>query len=62
MEKENLHEAFTGQTGAFKDAWEYWTDAWQRSVLFMDAMRKRGNAYVDHLKDGSRPFSRSGTR
>ncbi len=55
MEKSNHPEAFTGQTGAFKDAWEYWTDAWQRSVLFLDAMRKRGNAYVDHLKEGQPP-------
>ncbi|NPU84212.1 MAG: DUF3141 domain-containing protein [Syntrophaceae bacterium] len=55
MEKEKHPEAFTGRTDAHKDAWEYWTDAWQRSVLFLDVMRKRGNAYVDHLKDGQPP-------
>lgn len=55
MEKESSLHALSGRTGAFKDAWEYWTDMWQRSVLFLDAMRKRGNSYVDHLKDGQPP-------
>ncbi len=24
---------------------EYWFDAWQRSILFLDILRERGNAY-----------------
>jgi pimeloyl-ACP methyl ester carboxylesterase len=31
------------------DLADYWVDAAQRSVLFMDILRKRGNNYLDHL-------------
>jgi pimeloyl-ACP methyl ester carboxylesterase len=34
---------------------EYWLDAAQRSVLFMDILRKRGNNYLDHLRRGQPP-------
>jgi hypothetical protein len=27
---------------------EYWLDAWQRSILFLDVMRERGNIYLEH--------------
>jgi pimeloyl-ACP methyl ester carboxylesterase len=27
---------------------EYWVDAWQRSVLFLDILRERGNTYLEH--------------
>jgi pimeloyl-ACP methyl ester carboxylesterase len=37
------------------DAYEYWYDASQRTTLFMDIMRKRGNMYLDHLKQGQPP-------
>ena len=30
-------------------AWDYGIDAWQRSVLFWDTMRQRGNAYREHM-------------
>ena len=26
---------------------EYWLDAWQRSVLFLDVLRERGNIYQE---------------
>jgi len=29
----------------FGPAYEYWLDAWQRSVLFLDVLRQRGNIY-----------------
>src|SRR5262245_47043105 len=32
----------------FSDAHSYWIDAWQRGVLFLDAMRERGKRYEDH--------------
>ena len=32
------------------DYTEYWTDAVQRTVLFTDILRKRGNTYLDHLE------------
>ncbi len=28
--------------------WDYATDFWQRSVLFTDVMRRRGNQYLEH--------------
>jgi pimeloyl-ACP methyl ester carboxylesterase len=34
---------------------EYWTDAWQRSVLFWDALRERGNEYIEHEQSGKPP-------
>lgn len=34
---------------------EYTTDAMQRSILYADAMRRRGNTYIEHLKNGQPP-------
>ena len=38
-------EPFTGP------AQEYWTDAWQRSVLFLDVLRQRGNTFRERQKE-----------
>src|ERR1043166_2955932 len=40
-----------GAFGLFGPAMEYFTDAAQRSLMFWDVMRQRGNAYVAHLND-----------
>jgi len=40
---------------AFKDLYDYWVDSAQRSILFWDTMRRRGNNYVDHLVAGQPP-------
>jgi len=37
------------------DAYEYLNDAAQRSILFTDILRKRGNIYLDHLEKGHPP-------
>src|SRR5262245_11723914 len=37
--------------GIFAPAMEYMVDAMQRSVLFLDVMRQRGNQYRDHLAE-----------
>jgi hypothetical protein len=37
------------------DAAEYAGDFFQRSVLFTDIMRRRGNQYLDHLRHGQPP-------
>ena len=29
-------------------AYEYWVDAWQRSILLLDVLRQRGNNSVEH--------------
>ncbi len=39
----------------FKNAAEYWADTIQRSVLLMNVMRKRGNAYLEHIHQGQPP-------
>lgn len=36
-------------------ACEYWIDAWQRSVLFCDVLRVRGNNNDEHEKSGNPP-------
>ncbi|MDJ0783116.1 MAG: DUF3141 domain-containing protein [Desulfosarcinaceae bacterium] len=37
------------------DAIDYWIDRSQRHILFWDVLRRRGNAYADHLKAGQPP-------
>ena len=35
---------------------DYAVDAIERSVLFLDTMRRRGNTYVEHLNAGEPPL------
>jgi Protein of unknown function (DUF3141) len=37
--------------GGTNEAWDYWVDAWQRSVLYLDVMRRRGNQYHEHMAE-----------
>lgn len=32
------------------ETYEYWIDAFQRSILFMDSMRRRGNSYIENRR------------
>ncbi|MDF2767003.1 MAG: hypothetical protein K0S81_3999 [Rhodospirillales bacterium] len=41
--------------GAANEASDYWVDACQRSVLFWDVLRKRGNQAIEHYKAGKPP-------
>ncbi|GJD53861.1 hypothetical protein OPKNFCMD_6640 [Methylobacterium crusticola] len=41
---------------ALGDAFAYWTDFAQRSVLFWDTLRKRGNNWLAHEKAGKPPL------
>ena len=41
----------TAPLGVFAPAMEYMVDAAQRSVLFWDVMRQRGNQYREHLAE-----------
>jgi hypothetical protein len=36
-------------------AWDYWADAVQRTILFWDVMRKRGNFFLEHEAKGKPP-------
>ena len=35
--------------------WDYWVDACQRTVLFWDVMRRRGNTFLEHEEKGKPP-------
>ncbi len=39
----------------FFDACEYAVDTTQRQILFADVLRKRGNNYIEHLRNGQPP-------
>jgi Protein of unknown function (DUF3141) len=41
--------------GIMADAVKYGTDLMQRSVLFWDVMRQRGNQYIEHVEQGNPP-------
>ena len=45
----------TQETPILQSAFDYWIDTVQRSVIFMDIMRKRGNNYLEHIKEGLPP-------
>jgi pimeloyl-ACP methyl ester carboxylesterase len=36
----------------FQQGIEYWTDAAQRTAMYLDTMRKRGNIYIEHALQG----------
>lgn len=40
---------------AIRDAWQFGADSLQRSVLFWDVLRRRGNVYLEHKKAGKPP-------
>ena len=42
-------------SGFAKDAWDYWVDSCQRTVLFWDVLRKRGNQALEHYRAGKPP-------
>ena len=45
--------------GFWPDPWQAWTDYWidacQRTVLFWDVMRRRGNTFIEHEEKGKPP-------
>jgi hypothetical protein len=38
------------------DALNYYVDTWQRSVLYLDALRQRADNLIDHEKNGMPPL------
>ena len=48
---QNSAPNFAPMLGPFAPAFEYMVDAAQRSVLFWDVMRQRGNQYREHLTE-----------
>lgn len=45
---DELAKLTAGLPGAITDAWSYGIDAWQRTILFWDVLRRRGNQYAEH--------------
>ncbi len=48
-------ETMQANLSLMQNAWEYTIDAWQKTFLFHDVVRKRGNDYIEHLKKGNPP-------
>lgn len=48
-------DGFMPFSGIAKEAYDYFLDSAQRSILFMDALRKRGNTYIQHLDEQQPP-------
>ncbi|MCG6656378.1 DUF3141 domain-containing protein [Halomonas campisalis] len=42
--------SFLDPFGFGRAAFDYWRDAVERSVLYMDVMRQRGNQYLEHIE------------
>ncbi len=42
-------------TNWFTSATEYWVDTCQKSLIYTDILRKRGNIYIEHAKEGMPP-------
>ncbi len=42
-------------TNTISNAWEYFFDATERTILFWDVMRKRGNNYLERVEQGKPP-------
>lgn len=65
--RERTRKAFSKTIGELaaqpQRPWELWTDCckyavdfWQRTILFWDALRQRGNAFVEHERAGKPPM------
>lgn len=50
-----IGQAVQSNIKLMQDGWEYAMDAWQRTFLFQDVLRKRGNEFIEHRKQGSPP-------
>jgi len=46
---------FSGWESLRENAYTYWIDTNQRSILFMDVLRRRGNNYFETVKKGEPP-------
>ena len=55
MEPSEIMEQMWGRNSFFSQGCDYVVDSIQRSVLFLDVLRKRGNIYLDHIEQGQPP-------
>ena len=52
---DNSPERYNDNLTWMNDALAYGTDVWQRSLIYMDILRKRGNNYLAHNQQGMPP-------
>ncbi|WP_445500511.1 DUF3141 domain-containing protein [Microvirga sp. G4-2] len=52
----NGHSRSASPLDLWRDASSYWLDFTQRSILFWDTLRQRGNNWVEHEKAGKPPL------
>ncbi len=52
---DNSPEKYNDILSWTNDALAYGTDFWQRSLIYMDILRKRGNNYLEHNRQGMPP-------
>lgn len=55
MNKSYIEGLWNQDTSWLTDAYDYMFDRTQRSILFYDVLRKRGNTYLEHLDAGLPP-------
>jgi len=55
MEPLNISQEAEVLGDSMKAYFDYNVDALQRSIIFMDILRKRGNTYIEHIKSGQPP-------
>ncbi|MBF0259664.1 MAG: DUF3141 domain-containing protein, partial [Desulfamplus sp.] len=55
MNQFTMPEPLEKAVKTFEDGYDYLIDSTQRSVLFWDIIRKRGNGYLEHLHMGQPP-------
>ncbi|HLE24737.1 MAG TPA: DUF3141 domain-containing protein [Thermodesulfobacteriota bacterium] len=58
MEDKKPVNPFSFYSDFMKSTWDYLIDSYQRSVLFWDVMRKRGNTFLEHYEKGKPPVLR----
>lgn len=52
----NNEDLWNQGTSWYSDAFDYMLDRTQRSILFYDVLRKRGNTYLEHIEAGQPPI------
>lgn len=55
MEPFNLVDTIFGEGTFFRQGMDYLVDSTEKSLLYIDALRKRGNIYLDHIEKGQPP-------
>ena len=54
--RETSRSARSTTPAPMRDAWDYGLDAWQRSILFLDTLRRRADDMLAHERAGKPPL------